>query len=363
MSQLGRISGPLLESNLLRDGIPLAFETDLLYFDVTNNRLGVNKIPSSYDLDIDGLTRTNNIIVDNAATIDNVIISAPSTFTTSVGPINIVPTQPNALITYGRMTSTNLYFNDNTIGSFLNSNVELRPNASGTTEFYSNTNITGDLTVQGVYPLGSISVTGNLGTVNNIIIGDSPVDVVIVNLDFPQSIIPGVDSFWSLGENTGDSSPRRWNEMRIVNETNISLYLPQAINVSDQMRLDGVINKISALQSNEDIVLLPDTGITYIERTKWQNDNITNLNNTALRFASTGIGYLKFDGTNGFILPTGTDAERPISPELGDTRWNTDQEYLECYDGTVYVVSTGGGISVTQELMEDLGNIYTLILG
>jgi hypothetical protein len=90
---------------------------------------------------------------------------------------------------------------------------------------------------------------------------------------------------------------------------------------------------------------------------------ITNLNNTALQFASTGIGYLKFDGTNGFIVPTGTDTERPSSPELGDTRWNTDQEYLECYDGTVYVVSTGGGISVTQELMEDLGNIYTLILG
>ncbi len=30
---IGRISGPLLKSNLIRDGVNLAFETDLLYLD------------------------------------------------------------------------------------------------------------------------------------------------------------------------------------------------------------------------------------------------------------------------------------------------------------------------------------------
>jgi len=32
--ELGRISGPLLSDNLIRHGIDLAFETDLLYIDV-----------------------------------------------------------------------------------------------------------------------------------------------------------------------------------------------------------------------------------------------------------------------------------------------------------------------------------------
>ena len=31
---VGRISGPLLKSNLIRNGIDLAFETNLLYLDV-----------------------------------------------------------------------------------------------------------------------------------------------------------------------------------------------------------------------------------------------------------------------------------------------------------------------------------------
>ena len=41
---LGRISGPLLADNLLRNGVDLAFETQLLYFDVKNKRIGVKSI-------------------------------------------------------------------------------------------------------------------------------------------------------------------------------------------------------------------------------------------------------------------------------------------------------------------------------
>ncbi len=38
MSQLGRIGGQVLTDNLLRAGIDLAFETDLLYLNVTTNK-------------------------------------------------------------------------------------------------------------------------------------------------------------------------------------------------------------------------------------------------------------------------------------------------------------------------------------
>jgi hypothetical protein len=63
------------------------------------------------------------------------------------------------------------------------------------------------------------------------------------------------------------------------------------------------------------------------------------------------------------VIPAGTSGERPPSPELGDTRWNITEQYLECFDGSVYVVATGGGDLVTQEFMEDLGFIYSAILG
>ena len=133
--------------------------------------------------------------------------------------------------------------------------------------------------------------------------------------------------------------------------------------VSDQMTLDGINNKLSTIQSNEDFLLSPDTGITYIERTKWQDSDITNLNNTPLTIASTGAGYYVFADDNAILIPAGTDAERRVAPEVGETRWNTDQGYLECYDGTIWIISTGGGEEVTDTIMNDLGNVWTLILG
>jgi hypothetical protein len=73
------------------------------------------------------------------------------------------------------------------------------------------------------------------------------------------------------------------------------------------------------------------------------------------------------------IIPAGTgdpayapgtpQNQRRASPVVGETRWNTDLAYLECYDGSVWTVSTGGGIEVTTEIMEDLVHVYTLILG
>ena len=60
---VGRISGPLLKSNLVRNGIDLAFETDLLYLDVTNNLVGINNSNPQYDLDVTGTTRTQNLTV------------------------------------------------------------------------------------------------------------------------------------------------------------------------------------------------------------------------------------------------------------------------------------------------------------
>ena len=68
-------------------------------------------------------------------------------------------------------------------------------------------------------------------------------------------------------------------------------------------------------------------------------------------------------GDNGFIIPAGDNSQRRVSPEVGETRWNTDEDYLECYDGTVWAVSTGGGIEVDVPIMEDLSNVYILMLG
>ena len=55
---VGRISGPLLKSNLVRNGVNLAFETDLLYLDVNNNRVGIKTANPQAELDVNGTIRT-----------------------------------------------------------------------------------------------------------------------------------------------------------------------------------------------------------------------------------------------------------------------------------------------------------------
>ncbi len=81
---VGRISGPLLKANLLRNGQNLAFETDLLYLDVVNRRIGVKTNSPQYALDVNGVARvqdleiTNNTFQVGNVTLDGKVVSSTS---------------------------------------------------------------------------------------------------------------------------------------------------------------------------------------------------------------------------------------------------------------------------------------------
>ena len=72
---VGRISGPLLKSNLLRNGVDLAFETDLLYLDVNNRKIGVNNSNPQYDLDVNGTLQSTDVVTTGTAYVGDVRIS------------------------------------------------------------------------------------------------------------------------------------------------------------------------------------------------------------------------------------------------------------------------------------------------
>jgi hypothetical protein len=365
MSQLGRIGGQVLTDNLLRAGVDLAFETNLLYLDVTNQQIGIRDSTPVYTLDVNNTIYTNELTAVTQLAVGNLRFNSPETISTSVGGIDVYINGAGEIF-HDRLVTANLVLDGNLISSVSNSNIVFDPNGTGTVQLLADTNITGNLSVS-----GNINLSGNLTGLGTLTFGDQTVDTVTINTDFTQSIIPGDDLTYAMGADAGDSTTRRWSQAYSPDWTYItdgawpgSGLRPQTVVVSDQLILNGIINKISAAQSNDDVILLPDTGITRIESTRWQDDDITNLLNTPLTFASTaGIGYLRFMGDNGFVLPSGTDAERRLTPEVGETRWNTDEGYLECYDGTVWAVSTGGGIEVDVQIMEDLSHVYTLMLG
>ena len=440
MAQLGRISGPLLEQNLVRNNVDLKFSnttfdsTALLYLNVSDGKIGIKNDTPYFDFDVNSDIRTTNLSIDNIGKIDNIVLRADGTFTTTLGPINIMPQIAGSYMNFQRIRSDDLDFNDNTIsGTTSNQTIELKPSGTGTVEVSSSTNIYGNLGIT-----GNITIDGNLTKLGDLIVGDELYDpdtglgdTVEIVPDFSQSIIPGDDNLWDLGRDQLDSSPRRWNQIYITdNLVNTDLVLPLEVRVSDQQKLDGVNNEIFSLQSNDDMILAPDSGINIVEWTQWNNisatstaasisgftltvggtitgtfvpgmllsgvgiipgtvitgtstgsdsagtytvnfnydasgsrppptgiititgetDAITNLTDigtgaprivpeTPLTFSSTGIGYLRFTDTNAFLLPTGSDAERPTRPELGDTRWNDQQGILEVFAGEIEVVT------------------------
>jgi len=297
MSQLGRIGGQVLTDNLLRAGVDLAFETDLLYLKVTPvvagalsspnfedgdpnfgkplstslpaAGIGINTDVPLYNLDVNQNIVSTDVTVQTQLSIDNIIINAPNTFTTSVGGIDIFIAGSD--IFHDRLTTANLEINDNYIASFSNANITLDPSGSGIVQIIADTNIVGNLVVGTSLSPKNINISGNLSKQGNLILGDQTLDTITVNTDFSQSIIPGDNSLWSLGENTGDSSPRRWNQVYGSDWTGITTgawpgsgLITPSVFVSDQLHLDGTLTKLSGLQSNDDILLTSDTGVTFI---------------------------------------------------------------------------------------------------
>ena len=69
---IGRISGSVLKSNLTRNGTDLAFETNLLYLDVTNSRVGIGTSEPSTELTVSGTVTTTALAVSGStATVDS----------------------------------------------------------------------------------------------------------------------------------------------------------------------------------------------------------------------------------------------------------------------------------------------------
>ena len=159
---IGRISGQLLKDNLLRDGVNLRFENDLLYLlvsadDSANHKIGIKTQNPSYTLDVNGTTRSTNILGTTA----------------EVGDV---------------------YIENNIIKSVI-----------------------GDLYLRGASPIDKIKIdndvliTGNLhatGAITadgDLTLGDANTDNVTFGADINSNIIPNINDTYDLG-----SATQRW---------------------------------------------------------------------------------------------------------------------------------------------------------
>lgn len=278
MAEIGRISGPLLRENLLRDTVNLRFESNLIFLDVNTHaadvlastdptswtgNVGIRNSNPAYPLDVQGTTRSNILLVKPNASYD------------AYAEIDDIKLD-------GRTIST------------IVGNLEIQAaTGSDRVNINSNTKINADLEVTGNITLG--------GTIN---IGDAPTDDVIFGGEVKSNIIPDAAGTYDLGTLTKTWRNGYFDDV-IVDGLSVGNITVIGSFLNDQVEIVG--NTIRTFRSNADLEL--DTA---------------------------GSGQVVVLGQAGFIVPVGTTLERPSPARTGTIRLNSDTQRLENFNGVAW---------------------------
>ena len=191
----GRISGQLLKDNLLRNGIDLAFETDLLYLDVTNDTISIKGTTQpDNNISINGTTASLNANTDRLLVNANLELSN-NEIKSVFGPLK-----------FGGGSVTNIISAD-----IQTQDILIKDNKIETTQSNSNLDLTSQNSTVQLSDLrveGNLHADGNITADGTIQFGDSDTDSVVFEADVNSDIIPDTDQAYNLGLQT-----KRWQTL------------------------------------------------------------------------------------------------------------------------------------------------------
>lgn len=160
-----------------------------------------------------------------------------------------------------------------------------------------------------------------------------------------------------------DNILRFYNNGTLTTRINTTALLNNLVYV-DNISLSG--NTVNNRITGDDLIFAPNgTGSVNLNSLSFPENTIRNNTNGALTFNSTGVGYVKFGGTAGVVIPTGTTAERPAlgHAEIGEVRHNTTLNYMEVFNGTAWIPAVGTlGAAPLSEVL-DIMDLWGLVLG
>jgi len=273
-SNVGKISGQMLRDDLLRNGVDLAFETDLIYLDVNSRRVGIKTSNPSHDLTVNGTTRTSLLEVLNSATVGDIVIDNNQIYSTT-GTLNLSPTIGGQVVYQSKLLIDDIQIQGNQIAT-VNSNADLNFTTSGTGKI----NLNGNTEV-----IGNLHATGTITADGNLQLGDSNTDSITFNADIASNIIPDIDNTFQLG--TGS---KRWKDIW-VDTLHADAVVTGAITVAG---IDIALNQGNIYY----VAVNGDDGNTGTH----QNDPLSSVGR-ALDLASAGDTVYIYPGTYSEALP------------------------------------------------------------
>jgi len=365
---VGRISGPLLKDNLLRNGVNLSFETNLLYLDVVDSRIGINTTAPQYDLDVNGTTRSTNLYATTQAQIGvtgSKFTISGNTISSDNSTINLVPNGSNPTVFSALTNIGNLSLTGNTLSS-TNTNGPINITANGTGSINLNNN---------VLVTGNLHATGNITAEGNIILGNSPTDTIALDGEIVSNIIPNATNTYTLGSNS-----LAWQNVytNTLTTTTVNATTANATTLNTSgLTITG--NTVSTINANDNINFVTSgTGAVQVGNLAFSGNTITNVATNAITTFTnvtsenpTFVGTISpgtsstFTGSiSGNVL---TVTSPPANSFGGSIAFNGTNEYLSLSPGfgvggiayTIefffYTTSTG-----TQTILGAVAGGYTL---
>ena len=205
-----------------------------------------------------------------------------------------------------------------------------RPNSTGAIRYNTDFNV-----FEGLIGGGAVSLQGIFDSDRNTFLDLSNNEFTFTNNSVSNHVLNG-----TLLESKGFSSNGKFSiDSNIVS--------------SDQTNGTAWLRSNGTGTTNIETLTFGNSILTDTTNAPTFSFNLTNTNNRA---------YLKIDNVNGFVIPYGTDAQRPLNPEVGHTRYSLDNEYLETYNGEQWINAAGQVEAILEEDVEELAYIWNVIL-
>jgi len=305
---IGKISGPMLQPNLERQGVDLSVDGNVAYFDVTNRRLGVNNSSPTQTLDVEGNVRLGNIsILGNAISSDTgkVDLGSISNLTIAGGSLNyVISTDGSGNLVWSQISDLDISFG----------NILLDDTAIRVTKLNANLVLAANGT-------GIIDANGT----------------VVTNAGYPSAATDLVTKGYV------DTTLLDFNDDRIVSGN--TQVLATASNVT--VTVDNVLQAY----------FTPTNSV--INQIEFVDTTVRSLSGALHISPQTTSDKVIFDNTSSITLPIGNDADRPATPAVGDFRYNTSSSSIEYWTGTGWL---GTNVNLDSQIIyaDGINDTFTL---